>query len=458
MKKIIENAWLIPMGMANAVLLRDGAELTLVDAGFPDKAKNVFAAIRKLGHQPSDLKHLVFTHAHPDHFGSAAAILRETSADTWMHVEDVSIAESGGPFRYMSPAPGLILRIAYKFFWRPNFKVEPIHIDHHVNNGDVLPVAGGLRAVHTPGHCAGQVSLLWQGSRLLIAGDVATNIFGLDDPLGFEDIEQGRRSQQRIADLEFDAAAFGHGSCIDSGASERVRRKWGRSTNRSGPVVIFFLDNNYLPVENTFMGAALKVVSEPGSAAVLLDPERNALVERLAEPDSAAGLARKLGWSRQIVNYHLRELEKAGLVALVEERRKGNCMERIMRRTAQSYVIDPAVVGTLGVNPNAMADKLSASYLIAVAARTIKEVASMSGPAEASGKVLPTVTLDAVVRFRNAAERNAFVRELTGEMARLIGKYHAADAKDGRTFRITAGSYPIPKSEIEKESKSGNES
>jgi hypothetical protein len=53
------------------------------------------------------------------------------------------------------------------------------------------------------------------------------------------------------------------------------------------------------------MGAALKVVSEPGSAAVLLDPERNVLVELLAEPDSAAGLARKLGWSRQIVNYHL---------------------------------------------------------------------------------------------------------------------------------------------------------
>jgi DNA-binding transcriptional ArsR family regulator len=206
------------------------------------------------------------------------------------------------------------------------------------------------------------------------------------------------------------------------------------------------------------MGAALKVVSEPRSAAVLLDPERNALVELLADPDSAAGLARKLGWSRQIVNYHLRELEKAGLVALVEERRKGNCMERMMRRTAQSYVIDPAVVGPLGVNPKAMADKLSASYLIAVAARTIKEVASMSGPAEASGKMLPTVTLDSVVRFRNAGERNAFVRELTGEMARLIGKYHAADAKDGRTFRITAGAYPIPKSEIEKESKSGNES
>ena len=209
------------------------------------------------------------------------------------------------------------------------------------------------------------------------------------------------------------------------------------------------------------MSAALQVVSQAGNAAVLLDPERRSLVELLSEPDSAAGLARKLGWSRQIVNYHLRELEKAGLVVLAEERRKGNCLERIMRRTAHSYVIDPAVVGPLGVDPNAMADKLSASYLIAVAARTIKEVASMGALAEASGKVLPTVTLDSMVRFRNAGERNEFVRELTAAVARLIGKYHAggADGSDtGRNFRVTVGAYPVPKSKTEKESKGGHES
>ena len=210
------------------------------------------------------------------------------------------------------------------------------------------------------------------------------------------------------------------------------------------------------------MSAALQVVSQSGDAAVLLDPERRSVVELLSEPDSAAGLARKLGWSRQIVNYHLRELEKAGFVVLAEERRKGNCLERIMRRTSQSYVIDPAVVGSLGVDPSAMADKLSASYLIAVAARTIKEVASLGRRAEADGKLLPTVTLDAAVRFRNAGERNEFVRELTAEFARLIAKYHATEAKDGRSFRFTLGGYPkpkeAPKPETEKEKTGGHES
>ena len=175
MEKITENAWLLSLGTVNAVLLRDGAELTLVDAGFPGKAKIVFDAIRKLGHRPSDLKHLVFTHPHPDHIGSAAEVLKEISAETWMHVADVPIAESGGPFRPMFPASGLILRMLYRFFWRPDEKVGPVRIDHHVTDGEMLTVAGGLRAVHTPGHCAGQISLIWQESRLLIAADVGTN-------------------------------------------------------------------------------------------------------------------------------------------------------------------------------------------------------------------------------------------------------------------------------------------
>jgi glyoxylase-like metal-dependent hydrolase (beta-lactamase superfamily II) len=95
-------------------------------------------------------------------------------------------------------------------------------------DGETLPIAGGLHVVHTPGHCAGQVAFLWQGERLLIAGDVGMNILGLGDPVGFEDIEEGRRSQRKVATLRFNAAVFGHGRPIHSGASERIRSKWGR--------------------------------------------------------------------------------------------------------------------------------------------------------------------------------------------------------------------------------------
>ena len=228
MNKIVEGAYLVPLGRANAVLLDAGPELVLVDAGFPGKAPLVLEAIRQIGRAPRDLRHLVFTHGHPDHIGSAAEIVRETGATTYMHAVDAPFAESGGPFRPMDPPPGLLLRIMHPIVWHPEKRMEPVRIDRHLADGETLPVAGGLRVVHTPGHCAGHVSLLWQGERRLIAGDVGMNMLGLSDPVGFENEEEGRRSQRKLAALRFDAAVFGHGRAIRSGAAERIRAKWGR--------------------------------------------------------------------------------------------------------------------------------------------------------------------------------------------------------------------------------------
>ena len=75
------------------------------------------------------------------------------------------------------------------------------------------------------------------------------------------------------------------------------------------------------------------------------------LYQQLAEPDSASGVARRLGLPRQQVNYHLRELEKQGFLEFIEERRKGNCMERLVRATARTYLISPEALGHLGPTP-----------------------------------------------------------------------------------------------------------
>ena len=190
------------------------------------------------------------------------------------------------------------------------------------------------------------------------------------------------------------------------------------------------------------MAAALNVIDRAETAALLLNGERKRLLEELGEPESAAGLARRLGMSRQIVNYHLKELEKAGLIRLAEERRKGNCIERVMERAAVAYVIDPAVLGPLDADPAAVADKLSAAYLMAVAARSIRDVSRLSRQAAEARKILPTLTLETEVRFRNAGERDAFVRELTGCIAHLVEKYHAGAERSGRSFRFVTTAYP----------------
>src|ERR1700760_1693452 len=224
-KRVIDGVHIVAMGMANAYLIEGDDGLTLIDAGFPNKEAAVFDAIRGLGRSPDQLKHLIFTHGHPDHIGSAAAIVQQTGARTYMHPPDIAMAESGGPFRLMRPSPGLLNRVLYKLLFDPEKKVAPIAIDHPMT-GDTLPIAGGFDIIPTPGHCAGRVALLWRAGRMLFAGDAASNVLGLADPIGFENLAEGRASQRKLASLSFEIAGFGHGSPITREASARFRDKW----------------------------------------------------------------------------------------------------------------------------------------------------------------------------------------------------------------------------------------
>jgi hypothetical protein len=168
------------------------------------------------------------TKRRPMQVGSAAAIVRETSATTYMHALDAPFAETGGPFRPMNPAPGVLPRTAYRF--------HVASAEAYGTGSDRSPHrrwsnAANRRRVACRTHSRslrGAGAFLWQGERLLIAGDVGMNVLGLGDPVGFEDIEEGRRSQRKVATLRFNAAVFGHGRPIHSGASERIRSKWGR--------------------------------------------------------------------------------------------------------------------------------------------------------------------------------------------------------------------------------------
>jgi glyoxylase-like metal-dependent hydrolase (beta-lactamase superfamily II) len=227
MKRVIEGVYVVVMGRANAYLI-DGKEgLTLVDAGFPGKEAAVFSAIRELGRTPDQLKHLILTHGHPDHIGSAAAIVRETGARTYLHPLDIPLAETGGPFRPMAPAPGALRQIMCRVLYDHNERLSQIAIDETLADGETLPIAGGIDVIHVPGHCAGQVALLWRAGRMLFAADVFMNIMGLGDPLGFENLEEGRASQRKLAGLSFDAVGFGHGNPITRDAMTSLR-KWVR--------------------------------------------------------------------------------------------------------------------------------------------------------------------------------------------------------------------------------------
>ena len=189
-------------------------------------------------------------------------------------------------------------------------------------------------------------------------------------------------------------------------------------------------------------GTGVEVIRGPERASLVLQRTRRDLLARLAEPDSAAGLARKLGLPRQRLNYHLHELEREGLVACVEERRKGNCTERILRATARTFVISPEALGALGATPDTARDRLSSGYLLATAAQAIRDVSMLDARARGEGKRLATLTLDAQIRFASASARAAFAEELTAMLAQLVARHHDDSTPGGRRFRLVAIVHP----------------
>lgn len=191
---------------------------------------------------------------------------------------------------------------------------------------------------------------------------------------------------------------------------------------------------------------AVGLIRDHDQAASLLQPDRLKLLGALTTPDSASGLARRFDLPRQRLNYHLRELERVGLIELVEERRRGNCVERVVRATARAYVISPEVLGALGDSPDQARDRFSALNLVQVAARTIREVSDLLSRAAASGKRVATLTLDADVRFASPTTRARFAQELTATVAALVEKYHDDEAPGGRACRFIAAAYPKPPS------------
>jgi DNA-binding transcriptional ArsR family regulator len=192
------------------------------------------------------------------------------------------------------------------------------------------------------------------------------------------------------------------------------------------------------------------LVQGRSSAASLLKPVRLQILDRLQNPDSASGVAASLGLPRQRVGYHVRELEKDGFLRHVEDRRKGNCLERVLQASARQYVIAPNALGPLAAQPEEIRDRFSSDYLIAAAARTVQDVGTLQEEARKAGKRLATMTLETEITFASPADRNSYAKELAEAVARLARKYHRPDASRGRSFRFTVEGYPAAPSNEDK--------
>ena len=187
----------------------------------------------------------------------------------------------------------------------------------------------------------------------------------------------------------------------------------------------------------------VEVLDDPAAASAALDPLRARILATLRQPGSATTVAAELGESRQKINYHLRALERVGLVELVEERPRRGLTERVVVATAAAYLVSPAALGRLAAEPTSL-DRLSSRYLIAVAGRLIREVGQLARAARTAGKPLATLTIDTEIRFADPEARAAFTAELAEAVTALAARHHDEAAPGGRWHRLVVAAHPRP--------------
>ncbi len=171
----------------------------------------------------------------------------------------------------------------------------------------------------------------------------------------------------------------------------------------------------------------MNVVSAP------LPPLRRAVLEHLREPLSATEVAARLGESRQRVNYHVRALERSGLVELVEERPRRGCTERVVRATADAVVVEPAVIGSPGAK-----DRFAADALLDNGARLVRDVAAARTAADERGQRLLTFSIEAEVGFEQPADLERFTDALADRIAELAAEFGPGQ----RRYRVVVGGHP----------------
>lgn len=206
----------------NVFILVDGG-LTLVDTGFKGRYVQILREIRKLGYTPDDVANIVVTHHHADHIGSLAKLKGITRAKVFAHLADAPYID--GKLQQPGPIHPRWLRTAT---WPLSgmWITAPVAVDTLIGDGHELPVMGGIRVVHVPGHTPGSICLLLQKKGLLIVGDLLSHTIGLRLPsrIYTADLAQEIQSIKKVAGLDFDIMAFGHGPPLHQKAQHKVAR------------------------------------------------------------------------------------------------------------------------------------------------------------------------------------------------------------------------------------------
>ena len=221
--ELAPGVWRVPTApkdLVNSYVFVDqDGQVTLVDCGLKRAPRKILAALSHIGSGAVDVTRIIATHAHPDHVGGLAAMRNRTHATVAVHRDEAPFVRAGRglPVRRDS----LIGRFLRSM---PRHGAAPVDLE--LQDGDVLPVAGSLRVVGTPGHSPGHVSLLHEPSGVLITGDALfnwTRRISWPPSMLCIDVPMTRRTAHVLGELDYTTAAFTHGPPIATNARAAVR-------------------------------------------------------------------------------------------------------------------------------------------------------------------------------------------------------------------------------------------